>query len=50
MKWQDKNFGKSPFDQDYRDNYDAESDREAYERRVRRESEEGEKMTNYGPN
>ena len=27
----DKNFGKSPFDPDYRDDYDADADREAYD-------------------
>ena len=31
MKWKDKNFGKSPFDPDYIDDYDAEEDRERFE-------------------
>lgn len=31
MKWRDKNFGKSPFDPDYDNSYDAEEDRERYE-------------------
>ena len=31
MKWRDKNFGKSPFDPDYRDDYDADADREAFD-------------------
>ena len=32
MKWRDKNYGKSPFDPDYRDDYDAETDKEAYDK------------------
>lgn len=31
MNWRDKNYGKSPLDPDYRDNYDADSDKEAYD-------------------
>lgn len=31
MTWRNKNFGKSSFDPDYRDNYDADADREAYD-------------------
>ena len=31
MSWKDKNYGKSPFDPDYLDNYDADSDKEAYD-------------------
>jgi len=31
MKWHNKNFGKSHFDPDYRDNYDADADKEAYD-------------------
>lgn len=30
MTWRDKNFGKSPFDPDYDDGYDAEADYDAY--------------------
>lgn len=30
MKWRDKNFGKSPFDPDYLDDYDAEKDYDNY--------------------
>lgn len=30
MKWRDKNYGKSPFDPDYLDDYDAEQDYERY--------------------
>ena len=31
MSWKDKNFGKSPFDPDYIDSYDADADREAHD-------------------
>ena len=31
MKWHNKNFGKSPIDPDYRDDYDAEADKEAFD-------------------
>ena len=31
MSWKDKNFGKSPFDPDYIEGYDADADREAYD-------------------
>lgn len=30
--WRDKNFGKSPFDPDYREDYDADEDLSRYER------------------
>ena len=44
MKWRDKNYGKSPSDPDYRDNYDADADKEAYdeacEERERRKRED----------
>lgn len=30
MKWRNKNYGKSPFDPDYIDDYNAEADYEAY--------------------
>lgn len=30
MSWKDKNFGKSPFDPDYLDDYDPEEDYERY--------------------
>ena len=30
MKWRNKNFGKSPFDPDYDDRYDAEEDYNRY--------------------
>lgn len=44
MSWKDKNYGKSPFNPDYRDNYDAEADKEAYdeacEERERRRRED----------
>ena len=44
MKWRNKNFGKSNFDPDYRDNYDADADKEAYdeacEERERRKRED----------
>lgn len=43
MSWKDKNYGKSPFDPDYLDDYDPDSDREAYdeacEERERRKRE-----------
>ena len=31
MQWKNKNYGKSSFDPDYRDDYDAETDKEAYD-------------------
>lgn len=31
MNWKDKNYGKSPFDPDYDDRYDAEADKEDYD-------------------
>lgn len=31
MKWRDKNYGKSPFDPDYIEDYDANADKEAYD-------------------
>lgn len=31
MSWKDKNYGKSPFDPDYLENYDAEADKDAYD-------------------
>ncbi len=31
MKWRNKNYGKSPFDPDYRDDYDAEADKESFD-------------------
>lgn len=34
MKWCDKNFGLSPFDPDYDDGFDAERDRDEYEREL----------------
>ena len=44
MKWRDKNFGKSPLDPDYRDDYDAEADREAFdEEQERKEQSKREK-------
>lgn len=30
MTWRNKNFGLSPFDPDYRDDYDAEDDYNRY--------------------
>ena len=32
MEWKDKNSGKSPFDPDYDDSYDAEEDLDFLER------------------
>lgn len=44
MTWHDKNYGKSPFDPDYRDDYDPEEDYERYceacEERARRKRED----------
>lgn len=44
MSWRDKNYGKSPFDPDYRDYYNPDADKEAYdeacEERARRKREE----------
>ena len=44
MKWRDKNYGKSPFDPDDDERYDAEADKEAYdeacEERERRKRED----------
>ena len=44
MSWKDKNYGKSPFNPDYRDDYDAEADKEDYddacEERERRKRED----------
>jgi len=44
MKWRNKNFGKSPFDPDYRDDYNADEDFEAFcsaqEEREQRKKEE----------
>ena len=31
MTWRNKNLGKSPFDPDYIEGYDAEADKEAYD-------------------
>ena len=31
MIWHNKNLGKSPFDPDYLDYYNAEADKEAYD-------------------
>ena len=30
MNWRNKNYGKSPFDPDYRDDYNQEADLDAY--------------------
>ena len=44
MKWRNKNFGKSPFDPDYDDRYDAEADHEAFcDEQERKEQEKLEK-------
>ena len=44
MCWKDKNFGKSPFDPDYRDDYVPDADKEAFdeacEERERRRRED----------
>ena len=41
--WKDKNFGKSPFDPDYDDRYNAEDDHDRYldavEEKYQREKE-----------
>ena len=41
-KWRNKNFGKSPFDPDYDDRYDAGADRESF--RDEQERKEQEKL------
>lgn len=49
MKWKDKNYGKSPFDPDYDDRYDADADKGAYDEACEEREQRKIERNNYGP-